>query len=61
MVCDIVLGAEDGYQVLRRVRDPEAAQPQKPAVRLPAIALAGYIETSAPAPSEDPVQAFQAT
>ena len=39
LVCDITMPDEDGYEVLRRIRDLEAHQGISPAARLPAIAL----------------------
>jgi len=38
LICDIALGAEDGYEVLRRLRALEATRLQD---RIPAIALTG--------------------
>lgn len=45
LVCDIVLEQEDGFDVLRRVRDLEARRGLRPGARLPAIALTGYTLT----------------
>ncbi|MBP0590290.1 ATP-binding cassette domain-containing protein [Paraburkholderia sp. LEh10] len=42
VLCDIVLGAEDGYQVLERIRDFEARHALPTQKRMPAIALTGY-------------------
>jgi ATP-binding cassette, subfamily B, bacterial len=46
-LCDIVLGNEDGYQVLERVRDLETQQAVAIGDRLPAIALTGFTEPAA--------------
>ncbi|GAB7522535.1 ATP-binding cassette domain-containing protein [Paraburkholderia sp. 2C] len=43
-LCDIVLGNEDGYQVLERIRDLEAQHAVAAGGHLPAIALTGYME-----------------
>ncbi|WP_081601793.1 ATP-binding cassette domain-containing protein [Paraburkholderia kururiensis] len=45
LVCDIVLEREDGFDVLRRVRELEARRGLRPGARLPAIALTGYTLT----------------
>ncbi len=58
LLCDIVLDAEDGYEVLRRLRELEAGASVDPAERLPAIALTGY--TEAQSPSGEAAQAFRA-
>jgi ATP-binding cassette subfamily B protein len=42
LLCDIVLGAEDGYQVLARIRDFETRQGVAPREQVPGIALTGY-------------------
>ncbi|APR39424.1 ABC transporter ATP-binding protein [Paraburkholderia sp. SOS3] len=47
LLCDIVLGNEDGYRVLERIRDLEAQYPLAGGERLPAIALTGYTEPAA--------------
>ncbi len=44
-LCDIVLGEEDGYQVLRRVRELEASRRVSLGERMPAIALTGHTQT----------------
>jgi ATP-binding cassette subfamily B protein len=44
-LCDIVLGEEDGYQVLRRVRELEASRRVSLDQRMPAIALTGHTQT----------------
>jgi ATP-binding cassette subfamily B protein len=44
LLCDIVLGADDGYQVLERIRALEARAAVPAGARLPAIALSGYTE-----------------
>jgi ATP-binding cassette subfamily B protein len=45
LLCDIVLGAEDGYQVLERVRAFEVQHEARSERGLPAIALTGYTQT----------------
>ncbi|MFN7948819.1 MAG: PAS domain S-box protein [Blastocatellia bacterium] len=45
LVCDISMPDEDGYAVLRRIRDLEARQGIPSAVRLPAIALTALNRT----------------
>jgi ATP-binding cassette, subfamily B, bacterial len=42
LLCDIMLGAEDGYDVLARVRDFEAQHAAAAQPRIPGIALTGY-------------------
>jgi ATP-binding cassette subfamily B protein len=42
LLCDIVLGAEDGYQVLARIRDFEAGRGVASREQVPGIALTGY-------------------
>ena len=54
LVCDIAMPGEDGYQVLRRIRDLEAQQGTPPAGRLAAIAL------TAMSRSEDRLRALRA-
>jgi ATP-binding cassette subfamily B protein len=44
LLCDIVLGAEDGYQVLARIREFEAGRGVAPPERVPGIALTGHHE-----------------
>ncbi|GAB5094838.1 ATP-binding cassette domain-containing protein [Caballeronia sp. HLA56] len=44
-LCDIVLGEEDGYQVLRQVRELEASRRVSLDRRMPAIALTGHTQT----------------
>jgi len=41
LICDIALGAEDGYEVLRRLRALEAQRDTRQQDRIPAIALTG--------------------
>lgn len=45
LLCDIVLGEEDGYKVLRRVRELEASRRVSLDQRMPAIALTGHTQT----------------
>jgi ATP-binding cassette subfamily B protein len=45
LLCDIMLGEENGYQVLRRVRQLEAERRVSLEERIPAIALSGYAQT----------------
>ncbi|QYD67013.1 ATP-binding cassette domain-containing protein [Paraburkholderia edwinii] len=64
-LCDIVLGHEDGYEVLKRLRDLEAAQDaaldaDRAAQHLPAIALTGYTEPSAGAAARALQEGFAA-
>jgi ATP-binding cassette, subfamily B, bacterial len=45
MLCDIVLGGEqDGYDVMRFIREEEAARQVKLGERMPAIALTGHAQ-----------------
>ncbi|CAD6538105.1 Vitamin B12 import ATP-binding protein BtuD [Paraburkholderia sabiae] len=54
LLCDIVLGAEDGYQVLHRIREFETRHDVPAGKGMPAIALTGY------ATSDDEGRARQA-
>jgi ATP-binding cassette subfamily B protein len=54
LLCDIVLGVEDGYQVLARIRDFEALQGVNARDQIPGIALTGYSQAG------DQVRARQA-
>ncbi|MEX3637421.1 ATP-binding cassette domain-containing protein [Paraburkholderia sp. BR14320] len=46
LLCDLVLAGEDGYDVLRRLRELEGERPSLPGrpLPLPAIALTGYTD-----------------
>jgi ATP-binding cassette, subfamily B, bacterial len=45
MLCDIVLGGEqDGYDVMRFIREEEARRQVKLGERMPAIALTGHAQ-----------------
>jgi ATP-binding cassette, subfamily B, bacterial len=59
-LCDIVLGHEDGYQVLARVRDLEAQQEVAAGDHLPAIALTGYTASAAGAAARALQEGFAA-
>ncbi|WP_231928075.1 response regulator [Caballeronia cordobensis] len=59
LLCDIVLGGEqDGYEVLRLVREEEASRGASLGERMPAIALTGH--TQAEARSRAQAAGFQA-
>ena len=45
IVCDIVLGDEDGYAVMRRVRQIEAERKVSLDQRVPAVALTGLAQS----------------
>ena len=45
IVCDIVLGEEDGYAVIHRVRQIEAERQVALAQRVPAVALTGLAQS----------------
>ncbi|CAL8480704.1 ATP-binding cassette domain-containing protein [Caballeronia sp. S22] len=48
LLCDIALGSEqDGYEVLRLIRDQEASRGATLAERMPAIALTGHAQAEA--------------
>ncbi|MCC8395478.1 ATP-binding cassette domain-containing protein [Paraburkholderia sp. MMS20-SJTR3] len=52
LLCDIMLADEDGYQVLRALRELEAARPLLVGGHLPAIAVTGYTEAVDPRRSQ---------
>ncbi|HJV59444.1 MAG TPA: ATP-binding cassette domain-containing protein, partial [Albitalea sp.] len=45
VVCDISLGEEDGYSVIRRIRQIEARRQMPLDLRVPAVALTGHAES----------------
>ncbi|MGF6297246.1 CheY-like chemotaxis protein [Paraburkholderia sp. WC7.3d] len=44
LLCDLMLADEDGYDVLRRLRELEGQRPSRTGRPLPAIALTGYAD-----------------
>jgi ATP-binding cassette, subfamily B, bacterial len=45
VVCDVALGEEDGYAIVRRIRQLEAQRGMPLEQRVPAIALTGHAQT----------------